>query len=76
MKLISISVGRYNGGVRAKRMYGSSTLTDFVVYRAEDEGNYDRYIRVEGVGGKTPSERARKAREKAEPKIAEMVKIT
>jgi hypothetical protein len=71
MKLITSSQSRYNGGVRAKRLYGSSTITTFFVFRPEDE-NADLWATVE-VGGKTPGERATAAKAKAEPIIRKLL---
>lgn len=68
MQLKAISRSRYNGGVKAKRLYGSSTITEFFVFRPEDERNPSRVIIVE-AGGKTPGERASAAKAKAEPMI-------
>ena len=69
MKLIAVSMNRYNGGVRAKRKYGSSTLTEFIVFLPEDEHIPENWITVKDVGGKTPGERATKAKGIALPQI-------
>ena len=39
MKLLTTSKSRYDGGVKAKQQYGSSTMTEFFVYRREDARN-------------------------------------
>ena len=72
MKLITSSKNRYNGGVKAKRLYGSSTITTFYVLRPEDEHNPDLWATVE-VGGKTPGERSTAAKVKAEPIIRKLL---
>ena len=72
MKLITSSQSRYNGGVRAKRLYGSSTITTFFVFRPEDENDASLWATVE-VGGKTPGERATAAKAKAEPIIRKLL---
>ena len=72
MKLLTISKSRYNGGVKAKRLYGSSTITTFYVFREEDIHHFDRCVTVE-VGGKTPGERATRAKEKAEPLLRKLL---
>ena len=68
MKLSTCSKERHNGGVKAKRQYGSSTLTTFWVFRPEDDKDANRWATVT-VGGKTPGERATAAKIKAEPII-------
>jgi hypothetical protein len=68
MKLVAHSQGRYNGGVKAKRLYGSSTITTFYVFRPQDEKIPSRWATVE-VGGRTPGDRATAAKAKAEPII-------
>lgn len=68
MKLITVSKSRYDGGVRALRQYGSSTITTFIVLRQEDKDDPSRWATVE-VGGRTPGERATAAKVKAEPII-------
>lgn len=68
MKLITSSQSRYNGGVRAKRAYGSSTITRFFVLRPEDEQRPELWANVE-VGGRTPGERSTAAKAKALPII-------
>lgn len=72
MKLITSSQNRYNGGVAAKRKYGSSTITTFIVLRPEDENDASLWATVE-VGGKTPGERATAAKVKAEPLIRKLL---
>lgn len=68
MNLKTFSKSRYNGGVKAKRLYGSSTITTFLVMRDIDLQNPEYWVTVE-VGGKTPGERATAAKTKAEPLI-------
>lgn len=60
MKVIAVSMERWNGGIRAKRQYGSSTMTKFVCYYAGDEHNVDRWVYVT-TGGTGPSDRKAKA---------------
>jgi hypothetical protein len=72
MNLKTVSKNRYNGGVKAKRLYGSSTITTFYVMRPEDEKKPEFWATVE-VGGKTPGERATAAKAKAEPIIRELL---
>lgn len=52
-KIVAISMSRYNGGVKAKRQYGSSTLTTFAV---GFEGQIGNYTNIE-TGGLTPGDR-------------------
>ena len=66
MKLEAISMERYNGGVAAKRRYGSSTLTDFLVIDKEDSAVR---ITIKGVGGATPNERKARALQIATEKL-------
>jgi hypothetical protein len=72
MELKTISQSRHNGGASAKRMYGSSTITRFLVFRPEDEKDPSRWVTVE-VGGKTPGERSTNAKTKAEPLIRKLL---
>ena len=72
MKLQTCSKERFNGGVKAKRQYGSSTMTTFWVFRPEDEKNADLWATVT-VGGKTPGERSTAAKVKAEPIIRDLL---
>jgi hypothetical protein len=53
IKIEAISSSRYNGGVKAKRLYGSSTITTFLVGVV---GQSEPYTEVT-VGGPTPGER-------------------
>lgn len=39
-KIVASSFERYNGGIRIKRLYGSSTVTRFYVFFAEDRGDH------------------------------------
>lgn len=73
MDLKALSVGRYNGGIAAKRKHGSSTITTFLVWRCCDTEFSDRSVQVE-VGGKTPGARATTAKKIAEPLIRELLK--
>jgi len=72
MKLKAVSKSRYNGGVKAKRRYGSSTITTFLVMREQDDSRADLWVTVE-VGGKTPGDRVTAAKIKAEPLIRELL---
>lgn len=57
-KIIATSSSRYNGGVAAKRKYGSSTITKFLIYR-EENGNppdVSKWVYIEGFGP-TPGDR-------------------
>lgn len=72
MNLVAKSTSRYNGGIAAKRQYGSSTITKFIVYRVEDAKTPSLWVEVE-VGGKTPGERLTAAKAKAEPKIQQLL---
>lgn len=72
MKLKAVSKSRYNGGVKAKRLYGSSTITTFYVMRPEDDKRPEMWVTVE-TGGKTPGERITAAKAKAEPLIRELL---
>lgn len=72
MKLKAFSKSRYNGGVKAKRLYGSSTITTFYVMRPEDEKRADLWVTVE-VGGKTPGDRITAAKAKAEPLLIKLL---
>lgn len=65
MKLVAKSFQRYNGGVRAKRQYGSSTITRFYVFRPEDQNDPNKWVIVE-TGGPSPGERATAAKAKGE----------
>jgi hypothetical protein len=55
-KIHAVSFERYNGGVRVKRQYGSSTVTRFYVYRDEDQHDPSKWHTVEGFGP-TPGDR-------------------
>lgn len=72
MRLVATSMSRYNGGVRALRLYGSRAITTFCVHRPEDDKRPELWVNVE-VGGPTPGERKTKAKELAEPKIRELL---
>ena len=53
-KIIAHSFERYNGGVRVKRLHGSSTVTRFYVYR---EGTDPKDWKVVEGFGPTPGDR-------------------
>ena len=55
-KIIASSFQRYNGGVRIKRLHGSSTVTRFYVFREEDRNDASKWLVVEGFGP-TPGDR-------------------
>lgn len=55
-KIVAHSFERYNGGVRIKRQYGSSTVTKFYIYYAGDEKDPSKWKIVEGYGP-TPGDR-------------------
>jgi hypothetical protein len=55
-KVWASSTERYNGGVRIKRLWGSSTVTRFYVGYAGDENDPSKWMKIEGYG-KTPGER-------------------
>jgi hypothetical protein len=54
MRLVAFSTSRHNGGVAAKRRYGSSTITRWIVRRKEDTAG--PWVEVE-TGGRTPGDR-------------------
>jgi hypothetical protein len=55
-KIIASSYERYNGGIRIKRQWGSSTVTVFCVYREEDKDNPSAWELIKGYGA-SPGER-------------------
>ncbi len=55
-KIVASSFERYNGGVKVKRKWGSSTVTRFYVYKQKDKGDANKWKIVEAYG-KTPGER-------------------
>lgn len=55
-KIFAQSTERYNGGAKIKRLYGSSTITVFFVWREEDKDEPSKWKKVEGFGP-TPGER-------------------
>lgn len=61
--LKTISMSRYNGGVKAKRQYGSATITKFDVW---DE-RWPRVIVSVDVGGASAGERTTAAKQRALP---------
>jgi hypothetical protein len=64
-KLEAVSMERYNGGVRIKRQYGSSTVTRFLVRPKGSKAlNDPGAVMVEGYGP-TPGERKTYAMKKA-----------
>jgi hypothetical protein len=65
-KILASSFERYNGGVRIKRLHGSSTVTRFYVYREEDRDNPSAWQKIEGYGP-TPGDRKTDAIRKFKP---------
>jgi len=59
-KIVASSFERYNGGVRIKRLWGSSTVTRFYVYKKSDRDDPKKWKIIEGFG-KTPGERKTQA---------------
>jgi hypothetical protein len=55
-KVEASSTERYNGGVRIKRLWGSSTVTRFYVHYADDRHDPSKWMKIEGYG-KTPGDR-------------------
>lgn len=55
-KIVASSQERYNGGVKIKRLYGSSTMTKFFIYFADERSDPSRWLVVEGYGP-TPGDR-------------------
>lgn len=53
-KVVATSFERYNGGVRIKRLWGSSTVTRFIVHYVGDDPS--KWMKIEGYG-KTPGDR-------------------
>lgn len=53
-KLFATSIERYNGGVRIKRLYGSSTVTTFLV--GEEGSDASTWKKIQGYGP-TPGDR-------------------
>jgi hypothetical protein len=72
MQLKTTSRSRYNGGAAAKRQYGSSTMTEFWVYRPQDENNPKRWATVI-VGGRTSGDRSTRAKIQAEPILRDLL---
>lgn len=56
-KIMCVSMSRHNGGAKAKRLYGSSTITRFMVWVEGDLPPHKEYE----VGGATPSDRKAEA---------------
>lgn len=56
-KIMCVSMSRHNGGAKAKRLYGSSTITKFMVWVEGDLPPHKEYE----VGGATPSGRKAEA---------------
>lgn len=50
------SFQRYNGGVRVKRQYGSSTVTRFYVFFKDERDDPSKWVEIEGYGP-TPGDR-------------------
>jgi hypothetical protein len=55
-KVEAISFRRYNGGVRVKRQWGSSTVTVFYVFFEDVREQPSQWHEIEGFG-RTPGER-------------------
>lgn len=56
MKILALSRYRYRATAAERRQYGGATVTEFFVYRAEDEHKPDRWRIVRGYGP-TPGDR-------------------
>ena len=56
MAIKAVSYERYNGGVKVKRLHGSSTVTYFYVYDEKDSNDPSKWLKVE-TKGPTPGER-------------------
>ncbi len=46
----AVSYERYNGGVKVKRLHGSSTVTRFYVYEDKDANDPSKWLKVEAKG--------------------------
>jgi len=55
-KIIAISEFRYRATASERRLYGGNTVTDFIVFRKEDEGDPSKWLKIRGYGP-TPGER-------------------
>lgn len=55
-KIIAVSKERYRATAAQKRQYGGATVTEFFVFRAEDERDPSKWLVVTGFGP-TPGER-------------------
>lgn len=49
-KVVAVSLERYNGGAKVKRLHGSSTVTIFSVYFEEHAKDYSKHVRIEAKG--------------------------
>lgn len=49
-KIVASSKERYNGGVRIKRLYGSSTVTRFWVHFADERSDPSRWLAIRRSG--------------------------
>lgn len=57
MGIIAVSKSRYNGGIKVKRLHGSSTVTTFWVFDSKDEKDPSKWAEIDGYG---PTPAARK----------------
>ncbi len=55
-KIIAISEFRYRATAAERRLYGGNTVTDFIVFRKEDEKDASKWLKIRGYGP-TPGER-------------------
>ena len=55
-KIEAHSYERYNGGVRMKRLHGSSTVTRFYVFFTSDRADPNKWMSIDAYG-KTPGDR-------------------
>lgn len=56
LSIVATSMERWNGGIAAKRQWGSSTMTKFACYEPRDYLNPNRWVIV-STGGAHPSTR-------------------
>ena len=49
-KVVAVSISRYNGGAKVKRLHGSSTVTLFEVYFEEHAKDYSKHVKIEAKG--------------------------
>lgn len=55
-KIIAVSKDRYRASASEKRLYGGSTITEFYVFKEEDEKDPSKWKVITGYGP-TPGER-------------------